>query len=154
TLAHELAHIWLGASGVSDLPTSGQKGIEQLCNEVAADLLVPRDEFSQRWAESQDIEALARFFRVSRLVVARRALDLGKINQDAYDAIARQNYRPKARTGGDGLRNTPVRNSRRFTRTVVASAMSGQTLLREAAGLLNSKPDTIVALWRKEQSNG
>lgn len=46
TLAHELAHIWQGESGVSD-PEAGnipEQGIEKWCNQVAAELLMPLDE--------------------------------------------------------------------------------------------------------------
>ena len=52
TLAHELAHIWLGQSGISEpqmnvLP-GGLSSIEQWCNRVAAELLVPIDTVRER----------------------------------------------------------------------------------------------------------
>ena len=54
TLAHEIAHLWLGESGVSnaDVATAPDHGIERWCNRVAAEFLVPleliRDEFNSR----------------------------------------------------------------------------------------------------------
>jgi hypothetical protein len=44
TLAHEIAHIWLGESGVSDIPAKQQKtsnNLEAYCNRIAAELLTP-----------------------------------------------------------------------------------------------------------------
>jgi len=46
TLAHELAHVWLGATGVSD-PQAGQvpeQQTERWCNQLAAELLIPLEE--------------------------------------------------------------------------------------------------------------
>ncbi|TAL84131.1 MAG: ImmA/IrrE family metallo-endopeptidase [Rhodanobacter sp.] len=48
TLLHELAHLWLGASGVSG-PVTADIAIERFCNDVASEMLVP----------SAEIEALA-----------------------------------------------------------------------------------------------
>lgn len=148
TLMHELAHIWLGVSGVSDVPLITERAVESLCNAVAAEALVPVAEFVVEWERSQDIEVHAKHFKVSRLVIARRALDLRLIDQAIYDLYAKTNVKRVRTAGGDGLRTIPVRNSKRFTKAIVSSALSGQTLLREAAALLNSKPDTVVKLGR------
>jgi len=42
TLAHELAHLWLGESGVIGVSTETQNKIELKCNAVAAEVLVPK----------------------------------------------------------------------------------------------------------------
>jgi len=44
TLLHELAHIWLGQTGVSSV--GADKNIEKFCNEVAAEFLLPREELA------------------------------------------------------------------------------------------------------------
>lgn len=147
TLVHELAHIWLGITGVSDVtPSRFGNPVERLCNRVAANLLVPVEEFLARWAGPQDVEKLAKYFRVSKLVIARRALDSKLVDQAFYDEVAANTQRVKSTGKPNALVTIPIRNSKRFTRTIVASAMSGQTLLRDAASLLNVKPDTVVTL--------
>lgn len=155
TLMHELAHIWLGVTGVSDVtPNKFGNPIERLCNRVAANLLIPMDAFLERWAGPQDVEKLAKFFRVSKLVIARRALDNKLVDQAFYDEVAANTQRVKSTGKPTALVTIPIRNSKKFTRTIVASAMSGQTLLRDAASLLNVKPDTVVSLARGRAENG
>jgi len=89
TLAHELAHLWLDASGVSDVQ-AGQvpdESTERWCNQVAAELLVPMTAFRvlHRANEpvSEAIQRLAREFKVSTLVALRRLFDGGYIGQNA-----------------------------------------------------------------------
>jgi len=153
TLIHEIAHIFIGESGVSDLFWGGSRSaIETLCNAAAAEVLVPRGQFLAAYAELQDLGLLAKRFRVSRLVAARRALDLGRITRTQYDevAAASSKARPPQGKGGNPYATIPVRNSRKFTKAVVGSALEGRTLFREAASLLNVKPDTVAALGRRQ----
>lgn len=150
TLVHELAHIWMGQSGVSDLGSPALKGIERTCNRVAADVLVPRAEFVSAWSVNPDVGRMAKLFRVSRLVIARRALDLGKVDQAGYDALAKATVaQPRTSTGGSAYRTIPTRNSKRFTAALVKSAIAGETLLREAASLLSVRPETVMELGRR-----
>ncbi len=155
TLAHEIAHIWLGESGVSDIPTQNQathNQIEVLCNRIAAELLTPKQQFLSVWKQTEEPQfaQLSKQFNVSQLVIARRALDLGKINWQSYQHIAEQSKQRKVpEGGGDPYKTYPVRNSKRFTKTLVSQAMSGQTLLREAASLLNVQPDTVMELSKR-----
>lgn len=146
TLMHEIAHIWLGESGVSDLSPTTDRGIEIFCNAVSAEVLVPNHEFLAQWTNTPNVEALARLFRVSRAVIARRAFDNGLISWPEFEVYLRPLPRKPREPGGDPFRTIPVRNSKRLTRAVVGSALSGETLLREAASLLNSKPDTVIKL--------
>ena len=156
TLLHELAHIWIGESAISDLSMHDKSGskIERLCNQVAADVLVPKEELQSLWAGLADVAPLALKFRVSRLVIARRALSFGWISASDYAMVAEQSQPAKVKTGGgDPYLTIPVRNSKRLTKALIESALSGETPIREAAGLLNIKPDTVMQLARKGVSN-
>ena len=82
TLAHELAHLWIGETGISDpfaenLAPAASGGVEALCNATAAELLVPRDEFEREWRPRDELvenaSRLSTHFRVSRIVIAIRA---------------------------------------------------------------------------------
>jgi Zn-dependent peptidase ImmA (M78 family) len=153
TLVHELAHIWIGESGVSDSSLearASEQVVERFCNRVAAEVLTPREEFVASWTDAQEaeIDSLSRRFRVSKLVIARRALDLKLLTWDDYLRAAR--LRPRVKdSGGDPYRTIPARNSKRFTRALLLSAMQGGTMLRDAASLLNIRPDTVVKLARR-----
>lgn len=158
TLIHEAAHLWIGETGVSDTSASTTfetRGVEALCNRIAAEVLTPEDEFLDRWTRSPSdkIVNLARHFRVSRLVVARRALDVNLISKDEYQAVAAASDKPRTESGGNPYATIPVRSSRLFTEMVLHSAMSGETLLRDAGKLLNVNPGTVVELYRRHQSS-
>lgn len=93
TFFHELAHLWIGESGISDYEsawTSSDK-IERFCNLVAAEILVPINDLKSLWESQGDhlklINRLANKFRVSKLVVARRAFDCGLLKRAEYDEI-------------------------------------------------------------------
>lgn len=154
TLAHEVAHIWIGESGVSDIPSpkdfTSDSNVESYCNRVAAELLVPRSEFLSMW-EGGGLEAIDRaskYFRVSRLVVGRRAYELGKINKEVYGSLYANSFKA-AGGGGNPYATIPVRNSKKVTNALVRSAMEGSTLMRDAARLLNVNPGTVTNLYNK-----
>ena len=148
TLAHELAHIWLGETALSDPDLGAQTTdrVERWCNLVAAEVLVPLRELLGDFAAgadlTQELERLARRYRSSTLVVLRRIHEAGLLAWDDY----RQAYRCELRrvmalmgTGGDGgnFYNTqPARVSKLFARSVIASMLEGQTLYADAFRML------------------
>jgi len=142
TLAHELAHIWFGVSAAFDLENlqPAKERIEHVCNEVAAEFLVPEEEFREVWPQSaeeaQHFQALARYFKVSELVVARRAVDLGLITRDKFTTLYRD-YQAKERRipadeGGDFYLNQNMRLGRRFAEAVIRAVREGRLLYHEA----------------------
>ena len=151
TIAHELAHLWIGAEGVSDIEPRTLPGadVEGWCNQVAADFLVPEVEFRSRYKPfsplEQELAQQARYFKVSSLVILRCIRDLGGINRRdfnlAYDrelekakqARARQTQRSR---GGDPYRTKTVRVGERFARAVITSTLEGDTTYAEALSLL------------------
>jgi Zn-dependent peptidase ImmA (M78 family)/transcriptional regulator with XRE-family HTH domain len=152
TLAHELAHIWLGESGVSDVVPNqpNHANLETYCNKIAAELLTPESEFLAAWEQApKQFGILSKKFKVSQLVIARRALDLGKIDWPSYQTIANASKKTSNSDGGNPFRSFPIRNSKRLTKAIVANALSGQTMLREAASLLNVRPETVIELSKR-----
>lgn len=165
TLAHELAHLWIGESGVSN-PDLGKRSIvsnqdiESLCNNVAAELLVPEDEFNRSWKRKdlveQNVARLIRQYRVSSLVILRRAFDLKTIGWDDYKhhydlemSRFRDRNDSQKSSGGDPYATLGVRNSKRFTKTVLSATLSGQLLFRDASRLLGLKVDKIEKAAKK-----
>ena len=149
TLAHELAHIWLGESGVSDAEARAvpDQEAEQWCNRTAAELLVPLDALRSEFDPRADLEVelgrLARRFKVSTLVVLRRAHDAGRLSREelwaAYDAeLARLHALPKG-SGGDFYLTLGARVSKRFARALVVSTLEGRTTFTETFRMLGLK---------------
>ncbi|MCK6483460.1 MAG: ImmA/IrrE family metallo-endopeptidase [Phycisphaerae bacterium] len=150
TLAHELAHLWLGESALTDVeprsaPTSA---VEQWCNRVAAELLAPLDAVRAEYHAGEPIrdamDRLARRFKVSTLVILRRIHDAGGISREQlrreYDVeLDRLQHVSRARGGGDFYLTTAARVSRRFARALVSSTWEGRSSFTEAFGLLGFK---------------
>jgi len=148
TLAHELAHIWLGESGVSDaqLAVFTDEKAERWCNQVAAELLVPLQALREAYHPGSDLREemgrLARWFKVSTLVVLRRIYDAGALGWEEFwqtyqDELTRlRRFERRGSGGGDFYRTLNVRVSKRFAQAVVISALEGQTLFRDAFQML------------------
>jgi Zn-dependent peptidase ImmA (M78 family) len=153
TLAHELAHIWLGQSAVSDadLEAGSTNAIERWCNEVAADFLLPLDALRGMNVNlpglTDQLQDLAREFKVSTLVVLRRIYDGGHLTRSQFRiAYAEERDRILAimeesgGMGGGNFYNTqPLRVSKRFARAIIESTLEGQTLHRDAYQMLGFK---------------
>lgn len=163
TLAHELAHLWLNSSGVSNAsaaPLHGFSKEEVWCNAVAAELLVPLKTLRPLLQDNEELDKavarLSRHFKVSTLVILRRLLDTKWLNPNEFNH-AWQQERARLReiaersgSGGDFYRTTISRVSRRFTQAIVASTLEGQTLYRDAFRMLGvSKTQTFNNLGRE-----
>lgn len=157
TLAHELAHIWIGQSALDDGRIITNQPLEKFCNQVAADVLVPADEFASEWrgidGDGTELQRLSRTFRVSRFVILIRALESEMISrgyfEDRYDAERNRPFRKTAANGGGGnfYHTQRSRLGRRFARAVIRSAQGGSTLMRDAYQLLGvKKHETFVNL--------
>ena len=158
TFAYELAHLWLGASALSNIGTAPQPGFrreEVWCNAVAAELLVPLAALRVNEPLDDALPRLARTFKVSTLVILRRLLDAGRIDRPSFDIawaaeVERLRHLAQGGTGGDFYRTTLSRVSRRFARALVGSTLEGQTLYRDAYRMLGvSKNETFNNLGRE-----
>jgi Zn-dependent peptidase ImmA (M78 family) len=159
TLAHELAHIWLGQSAVSDEQASrlSEHQVERWCNQVAAELLVPiavlRREYQKGAELRAELDRLARRFKVSTLVILRRIHDVGGLaSEEFWQAYGKELQRLLAiskGSGGNFYLTQAARVSKRFARALVISTLEGQTLHRDAFRMLGfAKLETFKKLGR------
>lgn len=154
TLCHELAHIWMGQSGVSNW--SCERDIESFCNKVAAEILMPNIEFNKQWnydkqlSDIDKIEKLSNHFKISKYAVAVKALILNLITKDVLEIIKNHfiNRVKKDSSGGNFYNNIPLRNSNKLTNIIVSYAITQKLPLREAGNLLNIKADTVIDFYK------
>jgi len=158
TIVHELAHIWTGHSAGFDFRRlqPANDPIEILCDRVAAEFLVPAQEFEEVWNHYPNNFAYAsRYFKVSEIVIARRALDTGKISKpqffDFYEEYSNREYAKKESqgSGGDFYATTKKRISITFASHVNQAVKSGNLLYRDAYKLTGLKGDTFEKFFTK-----
>lgn len=158
TLAHELVHVWLGQDGVFNLDKMmpAKEDAERYCNRVAAEFLIPAYKLTERWEEARSLEkpfhAIAKWFKVSPVVAARRALDLNLITkpeffrfyeQDREDWLRQKAEDRKQSSGGNFYATQNVRLGRRFSAAIVRAAREGRILYQDAFRLTGMKGQTF-----------
>lgn len=172
TLVHELAHIWIAASGVSNHIGFEKKHrehdhpVEMFCNEVAANALMPDRKMqhirSNAFISSTTVFSAARKLGVSSFALLVRALKSQLISLDAYRVFKReadvefQGYmqkeeerkaRQKLRKGGPNPYLIRVnKNSCLFTQIVIDAFRGGAIAPNQASSLLNTQINKISKL--------
>lgn len=155
TIAHELAHIWIGQSAAFELniikPVDDPTEI--LCNKIAAEFLLPESAFNPTWERNPSYSFLAKHFKVSELVAARRALDLGKIQKSQFfefynlHAESENNINHPQSSGGDFYATTRKRLGMRFAAHIHSAVKSGSLLYRDAYRLTDLRGDTFQTFF-------
>jgi Zn-dependent peptidase ImmA (M78 family) len=162
TLIHELAHLWAGDTALSEasMTAKGGKNQELWANQVAAEVLVPRQELAKTYAGEvgqRELERLSAHFKVSTLVILRRVFDIGKLSWDAFQSAYCAEHRRtldamaerQTGSGGNFYNTQIVRVGRAFARAVISDAAEGRTLFRDAFALLGTrKAETYDELAR------
>jgi len=151
TLAHELAHIWLGETGIFDIDVAqtNHSGIERWCNKVAAELLVPLQHLQENIEANEVIEQTIKRF-------TKFLFDAGQINRQIFFSLYQEELvrisKIKQASGGDFYRNQPRKLSPTFASALIGSAVEGQTSFRDAMRMLGvKKSSTFYELGRKLQ---
>lgn len=163
TLAHELAHIWIGVSAAFDLrdlqPADNDN--ERACNLIAAEFLVPSTVLAEFWPQvrgrDNSFQLLAKRFKVSEIVAARRLLDMGFIARAEfmkfYRAWQDQEQRLAKKTGDDGggdfYASQNIRIGNRFGDLLTRSVQAGTTLYTDAWRLTGLKKNTFQEYAQK-----
>lgn len=160
TLAHELVHICIGESAVSNLKSTYAPAhrVESFCNAVAAEMLLPIKELIAGWNEQANVNAQIQKFsaryKVSTLVVIRRAKDAGFLTQSSFNVRFRSEFK-KLRALNKGKKPTfyNTRNARvgnRMVRAIIGSTLEGKTLYRDAMHLLGLKSANTFHTFAKK----
>ena len=154
TLAHELAHIWLGAEGLSGFKGlfPGGSDVEEWCDRAAAEFLVPAQEIRARWSAARrttrPFESMARAFKVSPIVAGRRALDLKLVDRETFftfynEYVGRERKKRAGTGGGDFYNNQNTRVGELFATQVLWAAMEGRIGFKEAYELTGLRGGTF-----------
>jgi Zn-dependent peptidase ImmA (M78 family) len=162
TLAHELAHLWLGQSALSDavLNRLSDKDIEEWCNTVAAEFLVPLAQTPRKVEDGQlylVLNDMTKKFKVSSLVILRRLRDAGALDQGQFwsafnselKRIETMNEKSESK-GGQFFATHALRLGHVFGAALAADALEGRTTFSEAMELMGVKKlDTFEELGRR-----
>lgn len=158
SILHEVVHIWLGKDDLFNDrhgQISGVSNIEVICNAVAGELIVPKNVFLNKWNTYdtdifEKIRELAKYFRCGETVIARKAIDCKKIEQNIYDQVAKaaiENYRQmkenKQTDGGNYYHTMGSRLDGCFIRALCESINMGRTTYTEAYRLTNTSSKTF-----------
>ncbi len=153
TLAHEIAHLWLGKSALTNFGTKqvnwrNVRQEEVWCNRVAAEYLVPEDALQYHMQEGSALDILDRLhriFKISTKAILIRLLDAGLMPRAVFEDTLREIDRKQEEvlesslpesTGGDFHRLVRFRVGRRFSNALIASTLQGRTLYRDACLML------------------
>ena len=163
SLLHELSHLLLSKNGISKFEKSyidrlpkPEKKIEQFCNAISAEVLIPSHDFSSQTTNfpvnvelvaEEKFSDLARRYGVSREVILRRFLEQGRVSSQYYKSKSAKWTSQQKRTPGGDWYNTKVTYlSDRFARDVVSRHYRHQISLEYASDLLGIKPKNYAGI--------
>ncbi len=172
TLVHELAHIWIAETGLSNEIEADLKSkdkfhpVELFCNDVAANALMPLSYMITLdkvvFSNSKDIFKISKSLGVSSFSFLVRALNLNLIDAKLYQKLRKEadleyklflkreeekKAKQKEREGGPNpylLRLN--KNSRLFTQIVLDAFRSGSVEPTQASFLLNTPINKFSSL--------
>lgn len=160
TLMHELVHLWIGQSGISDLNIQNDNRIEFFCNEIAAKILMPEIEIKQAFKDFTDenwLENMANQFSVSTLAILNRLRNLNLISMHEYqelysDEQDKFNDIPKQKQKGAPPPEVMIKakNGNLFTFAVTSAVLSGDETYTTGASLLGFKNTDLISKIAKE----
>jgi Zn-dependent peptidase ImmA (M78 family)/transcriptional regulator with XRE-family HTH domain len=171
SLLHELSHVLINVNGLTKLDKSyiqqlpkTEKKIEQLCNAIAAEVLIPLSDFEKqtksltegidRISEVQYAD-LANRYGVSREAILRRFLDQGHVSVSYYEEQAKK-WAQQQKAGGKGnwyaSQNTYL--SDRFAKEVVSRHYRNELTVEQASDFLGIKAKNFAGLEQRILQGG
>lgn len=155
TLIHEVAHILIGSSAVVEASpiNEAEESIEQLCNSAAAEFLCPQETFINKWnthyPDQEVYKTLGHVFKVSPIVIARRALELNCITKKEFYHFYTsyknelQNLENSVSSGGNFHSVMRVRLGNLFSKAIFYQTKSGNISYTDAYRLTGLKGSTF-----------
>lgn len=157
TLVHELAHLWLGKTGISACSAfarNNTQGLETVCNRVATEFLAPRATIETEWRKRKDhdltssVAEIAKDFSISRAAVAHRLWTLNFITEEQwwslYDSYQKQwqERKEKNKNQKGGPNYYTVKKNQlgpSIIKTVLGALDSGELTYTRASQILGVK---------------
>lgn len=154
TLVHELAHVFIGSSAVVEASPLKRDGsdVEKLCNAAAVELLCPRDAFAKEWEKHDGnvvYKSLGNVFKVSPIVIGRRAMDLDLISKDEFYSFYYQylaeikEFKKAGLSGGDFYQSSKIKLGELFSKIISLQVKSGNIQYTDAYKLTGLKGNTF-----------
>lgn len=144
TLLHEVAHLWLGQTGISG--AAAEREVERFCDRVASELLVPETEIATAFsAESlrsfeSAADVIGRFAgerKVSSTLVAFRLMDIGALSQGLFRRLGAFFYE-KWKSHKESQKQKAKENDGGPSYFVVKRMQNGKALMRASERLMRS----------------
>lgn len=157
TLFHEIAHLWIRESGISSIQNVEiDNNIERFCNKIAAEVLMPKEVFINKFDKLNDdwLLNLEKKFCVSRLAILTRAKDLNLISNNEYKQyrdielenirVNLQNRRLKEDFNIPHAVVIQSKYGRLFSKAVVGAVLSEKETYRSGAKLFGETKTSII----------
>mgnify|MGYP001570469345 CR=1 FL=1 len=153
SFVHELAHLFRKSDAISNsldfrTKSNGVNAEEVLCNKVAAELLLPEEEFTESYYEKKGIDRLSNIHKVSKLFIFYRLKELGKIHKEIQNELekeiqleSRQGVEIKkamenGKQGGNYTNSMKDSNGALFNKTISKAYLENKIGYIEASKLL------------------
>jgi Zn-dependent peptidase ImmA (M78 family) len=161
SLFHELAHLLFHVNGISKFDTTyiaqlppPERRIEQFCNALAAELLLPSSDFDAQVQEvaridERVVERLAARYSVSREAVFRRLRDKGLVTQAQYEEKAAEwatQAGEREGSGGNYYATQAAYLGEGYLKLVFGRHYQGQLSLEQVADYLGVKTKSVPGL--------
>lgn len=164
SIFHELAHILFKTGGITkvdddyiDLLDGNERDIEVFCNKVAAEFLVPSDDFStvlpNNPRDEEAIEKLAARYKVSREVILRRLRDRDLVSRDFYREMVNKwnsEYfvlkKSKKSKGGNWFATQATYLGQRYLTLAFSKYYQGKATAYQLADYLNIRQKNLSGL--------
>lgn len=162
SLFHEVAHLCLRRPGVSGDGDAGEyeggdefAALECYCDSFAAEFLLPREHPAVRAAIAEvagdftydTVRRVGSRFKVSKYVMARRALEVGAVSPPVYweqrEAWLDHDATQRARGWADHVRTAVSHKGKPFVAKVLEAIDTGRLTSYEGAQMLSSRDRTL-----------